>query len=419
VRVENLQALLGIGVFILIAWGLSERRDRFDWRVIAAGLGLQVGLALLLLYVPAIQTGLSAINGAVGAITHATEAGATFVFGYLAAEPGATAYPFAVTDGGATYLLAFRVLPLILIFTVVSGILWQLRILPWIIRGFSFVLERSMGVSGAVGVATAANIFLGMVEAPVMVRPYLERLSRSELFMIMTCGMATVAGSVMLLYSVLLQATLDNALAHILTASVISAPAALMLARIMVPPDGFEDFADPVSIPSPYASVMDALTRTTTDGVRLMVNVGAMLLVLVTLVTLVNVALGELPHPGGQAISLERIFGVAFAPVAWLMGIPAHECLTAGSLLGTKLVLNEIFAYFALADAALSSHSRLIMTYALCGFANFASLGIMIGGLVGIMPARRDEIVSLAPRTLISGTLATCMTGCLAGILSF
>ncbi|HIG43470.1 MAG: nucleoside transporter C-terminal domain-containing protein [bacterium] len=415
----HLQAVFGLIVFILIAWGLSERRSRPDWRLISVGLGVQVVIALLMFKVPAIQSLLGLLNQGVIAMVSATETGTQFVFGYLGGDVSNVAYPFGVENPGATFILAFRVLPLILFFTVLSAILWHYRVLPIIIRGFSYLLRRTLNVGGAVGVSTAGNIFLGMVEAPLLIRPFLNQLSRSELFVVMTCGMATVAGSVMILYSVILQDVLDNALGHVLTASVISAPAAIMIARIMIPGDtstGSDEIVNPVE----YTGLLDAITRSTADGIRLMVNVGAMLIVLTALVALVNSALSLLPEIGGMTVSMQSIFGLVFTPVVWLMGIPWAESFTAGSLMGTKTVLNELFAFFALAavePGALSSKSVLILTYALCGFANFGSLGIMVGGLAGMCPERREEIVQLAPRTLISGTLATCMTGAIAGLL--
>lgn len=414
-----LQASFGIAIFVLIGWVLSENRHRFDWRVAAVGIGLQIVIALAMLKVPVIQDALALLNRGVLAISDATEAGTGFVFGYLGADPGDVQYPFTVEEPNATFILAFRMLPLILFFTVVSAILWHYRILPVIIHGFSLVLRRSLNIGGAVGVSTAANIFLGMVEAPLLIRPYLARLSRSELFMVMTCGMATVAGSVMVLYSVILDEVLTNALGHILTASVISAPAAIMMARIMVP-GADQTEGDELTEPVQYMGLMDAITKGTADGIRLMVNVGAMLVVLVSLVALVNAFLSLLPAIGGSPITLEAIFGYLFAPVVWLMGVPLNECLVAGELMGTKTVLNEILAFFKLANLpenSLSPKSTLILTYAICGFANFGSLGIMVGGLTSMCPERRQEITALAPRTLISGTLATCMTGAIAGIL--
>ncbi|MEZ5488881.1 MAG: nucleoside transporter C-terminal domain-containing protein [Gammaproteobacteria bacterium] len=415
-----LQAVLGLMVFIGLAALLSERRQAPRWQLVAAGLGLQFAFALLVFRLEFIQQALYGINQAVAAIVSATEAGTLFVFGYLGGDPANVAYPFSVDDPGAAVILAFRILPLILVFTVLSAILWHYRILPLIVQGFSLLLRRSLGVSGAVGLGAAANVFVGMVESPALIRPYLSTLSRSDLFIVMTCGMATIAGSVMVLYSVILEGVVSNPLGHIITASVISAPAAIMLALIMIPPDREATPAQPPAIESQYHSLMDAITRGTSDGLRLTANVAAMLIVLVALVALTNSLLSLLPDLGGMPITLQRLFSLAFAPLVWLMGIPWQEALAAGNLMGTKTVLNELLAFLAMAElppGTLSEKSTLIMTYALCGFANFGSLGIMIAGLSGMCPARAQEIVTLAPRSLISGTLATCMTGAIAGLL--
>lgn len=414
------QATLGVFAFIGIAIVLSEQRRLPNWRLVAGGLGLQIAFALLAFRFEALQVVLQAINRVVQAITAAVESGTSLVFGYLGGDPANVAYPFELSDANATVILAFRVLPLILFVTAFSAVLWHLRILPALVRGFSFVLRRSLGVGGAVGVSAAANIFMGMVESPALIRPCLRSLTRSELFIVMTCGMATVAGSVLVLYSVVLQDVLDNALGHVLTASVISAPAAIMLAAIMVPESATSN-ADEVEMRSSYQSVMDAITKGTGDGLRLMLNVAAMLIVLVALVALINSLLALLPAVGGQNISLQAVFGWLFAPLVWLMGIPWSEAPLAGSLMGTKTVLNEFLAYLALAElpaGALGERSTVILTYALCGFANFGSLGIMIGGLSGMCPERAEEIVGLAMKTLVSGTLATCMTGAVAGMLA-
>ena len=417
-----LQALSGLIVFIALAWVLGESRKLPDWKVITAGLALQFGIALLMLWVPLVQDALQLLNQGVAAISDATEVGTLFVFGYLGGKPNAinNPYPFEVANVGSTFIIAFRVLPLILFFTVLSALLWYFKILPYLIHGFSILLKRTLGVGGAVGVSTAANIFLGMVEAPILIRPYIASLSRSELFIVMTCGMATVAGSVMVLYSVILEGIIPNPLGHVLTASVISAPAAIMIARLMIPGDKKTERDNNSADIIQYHSAMDAITRGTQDGIRLMVNVGAMLVVLVALVALGNSFLSLLPDLFGEKVTLERVLGYAFAPIVWLMGIPWHEATTAGALMGTKTVLNELLAYLqmaALAPGSLSERSELIMTYAICGFANFGSLGIMIGGIGSMCPERKTEIVQLAPKALISGTLATCMTGALVGIL--
>ena len=422
----TLQALFGLVVFIGIAVLFSEQRRMLNWQLLASGLGLQFLVAFVMFRFELLQALLNALNRVVVAIADATETGSLFVFGYLGGDPSNVAYPFSVDNPEATVILAFRILPLILIFTVLSAILWHFRILPLIVRGFSIVLRRAMGVSGAVGLSAAANIFIGMVESPALIRPYIKRLTRSELFVVMSCGMATIAGTVMVLYSVILGEVIDNALGHILTASVISAPAAIMLALIMVPatPKDSEKIAggDAVDISTDYHSVMDAIVRGTSDGLKLMINVGAMLLVFIALVALFNSALLLVPYSSNDPLTLQTILGWMFAPLVWLMGIPWQEAQLAGTLMGIKTALNELLAFLALVDLpaeSLSDKSTIIMTYALCGFANFGSLGIMIAGLTGMCSERTREIVALAPKSLISGTLATCMTGTIAGLLSF
>ena len=415
-----LQALLGIGVFVAIAIVLGEQRTLPGWRLLIAGLGLQFLFAFAVFNLNFLQQLLGLINSGVNAVVNATESGTLFIFGYLGGDPLNVDYPFSISEPGATMILAFRVLPLILMFTVLSAILWHYRVLPIIIKGFSVVLRKSLKLSGAVGFSSAANIFIGMVESPALIRPYIAVLTRSELFVVMSCGMATIAGSVMVFYSIILQGTLDDPLGHIITASVISAPAAIMIALIMVPGKGAVS-SEEIQLSVEYKSLMDAITKGTYDGVRLMVSVGAMLLVLVTLVALLNSLFLLIPFPGDDPLTLQRLFGYLFAPLAWLMGIPWSEAQISGSLMGTKTVLNELLAFLALAElpaGSLSGKSTVIMTYALCGFANFGSLGIMIAGLSGMCPERATEIVELAPKSLISGTLATCMTGSIAGLLS-
>ena len=422
----TLQALFGLVVFIGIAVLFSEQRRMLNWQLLAAGLGLQFLVAFVMFRFELLQALLNALNQVVVAIADATETGSLFLFGYLGGDPSNVAYPFSIDNPEATVILAFRILPLILIFTVLSAILWHFRILPLIVRGFSVVLRRAMGVSGAVGFSAAANIFIGMVESPALIRPYIKGLTRSELFVVMSCGMATIAGTVMVLYSVILGEVIDNALGHILTASVISAPAAIMLALIMVPatPKDSAKIAggDVVDISTDYHNVMDAIVRGTSDGLKLMVNVGAMLLVFIALVALFNSALQLVPYSSNDPLTLQTILGWMFAPLVWLMGIPWQEAQLAGTLMGIKTALNELLAFLALVDLpaeSLSDKSTIIMTYALCGFANFGSLGIMIAGLTGMCSERTREIVALAPKSLISGTLATCMTGTIAGLLSF
>jgi len=412
---DHLQSLLGIICLTAFAWIISENRARNAWRVIAAGLAVQFALALILLKLPGAHEAFIWLNTGVLALQDATKAGTSFVFGYL----GGSGLPFAEPYPGAAFVLAFQALPLILVTSALSALLFYWRILPIVVRGFAGILQRTMGVGGAVGVSAAANVFVGMIEAPLFVRPYLERLSRAEMFMIMTCGMATIAGTVMVLYASFLANVIPGAMGHIISASLISAPAAIMVAKLMVPDDGEATGAE-MSSPSPAHSSMDAITRGTLDGVGLLLNVIAMLIVLVALVSLANAILGLLPNVDGTPLALERILGWIMAPVVWLMGVPWTEAPTAGALMGTKTVLNELLAYLnlkALPADALSERSKLIMTYAMCGFANFGSLGIMLGGLTTMAPERRVEIVGLGMKSIVSGTVATCLTGAIVGLL--
>ena len=410
-----MQAILGIVVLIAISWTLSEARQEIRWRTVLIGLAIQFALALILLRVPMVSDTLLLLNQLVHAIEQATTAGSSFIFGYL----GGGSTPFEVSAEGALYLFAFRVLPQILVFSVLVALLWYWRVLPVIVKGFGTVLRRAMDLSGAIGTAAASSVFLGMVETPLVVRAYLAKLSRSELFTLMTCGMSTVAGSIMVLYASVLGDVIDGALGHILIASVINVIGAIYISRLMIPAAEFVDIdAAPEGLS--YSSNMDAITRGTADGLRLAVNVGAMVLVLVSLVALVNQMLGAL-IVFDAPLSLERMMGWVFSPIAWLIGIPWNEAQAAGALLGTKLILNELVAYLqmvALPAETLSDTSRLVMTYALCGFANFGSLGIMLGGLTTLVPERREELLSVAPRTLVSGTIVTCNTGAVVALVS-
>jgi CNT family concentrative nucleoside transporter len=339
------------------------------------------------------------------------------VFGYL----GGGALPFELKAPGAEFILAFQALPIVLLMSVLTTLLFYWRILPPVVRGMAWLLERTLGVGGAVGLSTAANIFLGMVEAPLFIRPYLAQLTRSELFLVMTGGMAGIAGTVLVLYATLLAPLIPDAAAHFVIASVLGAPAAILVSLIMVPETG-KRTDGALEDPDMHASsTMDAIVKGTTAGLELLLNIIAMLIVLVALVYLANAILGLLPHIGGAAISLQRMLGYAMAPVCWLMGLPWPQAVTAGSLMGVKTVLNELIAYVDLSKLgpdALDPRSRLIMLYAMCGFANFGSLGIMIGGLGTMAPQRRDEINSLGLKSIVSGTLTTCLMGAIVGVLS-
>jgi concentrative nucleoside transporter, CNT family len=411
-----LQSAFGFIAICVIAWLLSEDRRAVPWRIVVVGALLQLALAALLLWVPLFRNLFLALNDLLSALEQATQEGTRFVFGFLGGGPA----PFEERPGTSSFALAFRALPLILVVSALSALLFYWRVLPAVVRAVSAVLEKSMGIGGAVGLSAAANIFVGMVEAPLVVRPYLKALSRGELFIVMSCGMAGIAGTVMVLYAAILAPVLPGAMGHILSASIISAPAAILVAAIMVPPRGAPTSGQ--LVPAQQASSsMDAITRGTLDGLALLLSVAAMLIVLIALVTLVNLALGLLPHPGGAALTLQRLLGWLMAPLVWLAGIPWHEAATAGALMGTKTALNEFIAYVELAGLpaeALGPRSRLIMTYCLCGFANFGSLGILIGGLATMVPERREEIVALGLRSIVSGTLATLMTGAVVGMLT-
>jgi len=409
------QSLFGLAVLVGLAWVLSEDRRRPDWRLVGAGLALQFGLALLLLKVPLFKTVFSTLNDLILALDEATKAGTSFVFGYLGGGPA----PFEVGTPGSDFILAFRALPLILVVSALSALLFYWRILPVIVKGFSWLLQRSMNIGGALGLSSAANIFVGMVEAPLLVRPYLKSMSRSEIFALMSCGMATIAGTMMVLYATIVGSVIPDAMGHILAASLISAPAALLVARLMVP-ETEASTAGELMPPQQAQSSMDAITKGTVDGLKLFLNIIAMLVVFVALVHLANGVLGLLPNVLSEPLTLQRLLGWIMAPVVWLMGVPWHEAITAGGLMGIKTILNEFLAYLELAKLpadSLTDRSKLIMIYAMCGFANLGSLGIMIGGLTAMVPERREEIVSLGMKTIVSGTLATCMTGAVIGVI--
>jgi len=401
---QLLHAAVGIAGILALAWIVSERRRAVPWRAVVAGLLLQFALALILLQLPLARTALLGLNDGMLALEKATQAGTSFVFGYLGGgEP-----PFIESRPAASFILAFRALPLVLIISALSALLFYWRILPAIVRAVSWVLERVMGVGGVVGLATAANVFVGMVEAPLVVKPYLARVSRGELFAIMVCGMATISGTVLFLYASLLREVVPDAVGHLFVASILSAPAALVISFLMVPPQG-EPTGGKIDLESKAENSMDALTRGTLDGLQLFLSIVAMLIVFVALVTLANLVIA--PY------SLQGAVGWLLTPLAWLAGLPWAEARIGGTLLGTKTVLNELVAYMDLVGTqGLSERSRVLMSYALCGFANFGSLGIMIGGLGTMCPERRGEVIQLGFKSIVAGTLATCLTAATVGV---
>ncbi|MGE0564923.1 MAG: NupC/NupG family nucleoside CNT transporter [Pseudolabrys sp.] len=415
---SQLQSALGIAVLIALAYTISENRRAVSWRAAAIGLAVTLATAVLLIKVPPIKAAFASVTGVVDAVSAATRAGTSLVFGYVGGGP----IPFEIKDPGATFILGFQALPIVLVMSVITTLLFHWRILPPIVRGFSWGLRRTMNVSGAVGLSAAANIFLGMVEAPLFIKPYLARLSRAELFMVMTGGMAGIAGTVFVLYATILRDVIPDVAGHILIASIVSAPAALVISRLMVPDtpgdaDGFRE----VEVPPVASSTMDAICKGAAAGLELLLNIIALIIVLVALVHLVNAMLSFLPGIAGAPITLQRLLGLAMAPVCWLMGVPWDQAVTAGALMGIKTVLNEFLAYLELAKlppGALDERSRLIMLYAMCGFANLGSLGIMVAGFTVMVPERRAEVLSLAGKTIVSGTLATCLMGAIVGVLS-
>jgi CNT family concentrative nucleoside transporter len=410
-----IQSIAGLFVFSGIAWLIGENRKQVRVKLVIVGIAVQLVIGVLLLKLPVCRRFFISLNHLVLALEASTKAGTAMVFGYL----GGGSLPFVEKFPGSSFILAFQALPLILVISAISSLLFYWKILPLIVRGFSAALQKFLGLGGAEGLGVSANIFVGMVESPLLIRPYLKEMTRSEIFTLMTTGMATIAGTVMVLYASILSKVIPDIMGHILTASIISAPAAITISKIMIPETG-KRTAGNLTPSEPALSAMDAITKGTVQGIRLLINIIAMLIVLVALVHLLNIILGLLPDVGGQPVSLQRLLGLIMAPVVWLMGVPWKEAPIAGALMGTKTVLNEFLAYLdmsRLPQGMLSPKSLLIMTYAMCGFANPGSLGIMIGGMGTMAPEKRDEIVSLGFRSVIAGTLATCMTGAVIGII--
>lgn len=416
---QNAQSLVGLAVILALCWAASENRRAFPWKLALGAIALQAVLVAALFGFPVLRAGLAGAGQAVDGLSASTQAGVAFVFGFLAGTPD---QPYALTNPGGLFVFAFRVLPVILVVCALAALLWHWRILKWITRGFGVVFEKTMGLRGAPALATAATIFMGQVEGPIFIRSYLASLSRSELFMLLTVGMSCVSGSTMVAYATILKGVLPNAAAHVLTASIISAPAGVLLARILVPreaeaeqPQALEPDAEKV-----YDSSVDALIRGTSDGLAIVMNVAATLIVFVALVAMVNGLLGLAPPAGGAPLSVERGLGVIFAPLAWAMGIGWKDAGLAGSLLGVKLVLTEFTAFIRLGAVplgAIEPRTRVIMTYALCGFANIASVGINLAGYSVLVPQRRAEVVGMVWKAMAAGFLATCLTASIVGAM--
>ena len=412
----NAQSLTGVALVLLLCWLISEDRGRFPWRLTLIALAVQVAMVLLLFASPGARTVLEAVGRGVDALAGSAQAGTRFVFGFLAG--GEQPYPAVA---GPPYILAFRVLPVILVICALSALLWHWRILKWITQAFGLVFRKLLGLRGPPSLAAAATIFMGQVEGPIFIRAYLDRLTRSELFLLITVGMSCVSGSTMVAYASLLHDVLPHAAVHVLTASIISAPAGVLLARVVVPPDPIESVEDfDHEAEKRYESSIDALIRGTGDGLTIVLNVAATLVVFVAIVTIADGLLALLPQVGGGAVSIERGLGLAFTPLAWSLGVPWSEAPAAGRLLGIKLVLTEFSAFTQLGQpgvSALSDRSRMIMTYALCGFANIASVGINVAGYGVLVPRRRGEVMQLVWKALAAGFLATCLTAAVIGAM--
>jgi concentrative nucleoside transporter, CNT family len=414
----NLQSALGVFAILAFAWAISENRRAVPWRPVVVGLAVTFGLAVLMLKIPQSEVAFDWINSAVDAVADATRAGTAFVFGYI----GGGVLPFDPKAPGSDFILAFQALPVVLVMSVLSSLLFYWGIMPPIVRGFSWALEKTLDVGGAAGLSTAANIFVGQVEAPLFIRPYLASLSRSEMFIVMTGGMAGIAGTVFVLYATILANAIPNAAGHIAVCSVLGAPGAILISLIMVPdPEQKHTGGKLGEVEQVFDSTMDAIVKGTGAGLELLLNIVAMLVVFIALVHLANAMLGLLPDFLGAPLTMQRALGWIMAPVCWLMGIPWAQAVTAGGLMGIKTVLNELVAYLQLAalpPGTLDPRSKLIMLYAMCGFANFGSLGIMIAGLSTMCPEKRGEVVSLGLKSIVSGTLTTCLLGAIVGVLS-
>jgi len=415
-----LHSALGLVALLAVAWAASANRPRslaaLPWRMILAGLGLQFAIAGLVLRVPALKALFMGLNALVQAMETATRAGTSFVFGYVGGGP----VPFTPPTPALTFSLAFQSLPLVIVIAALASLLFYWGVLQRVVRLFSLMLEKTMGIGGALGVGAAGCIFLGMIESPLLIRPYLAVMTRSELFALMATGMSCIAGTMLMLYASVLAPVLPDALGHILTASIIHAPAALTVAALMLPEDAPPTLGHEMPKSAASGSV-DALCRGTWEGLTLFWNIVAMLIVFVAVVKLAHLGLGALPDAYGAPVTLERLLGFLLAPVAWLIGVPWAEAGTAGALIGTKIILNEFLAFMdlaALPQGALSAHSRLILAYALCSFANFGSLGILIAGLGTLCPERRGEITGLGMRALLAGVLASLMTGAVVGVIA-
>ena len=421
---DNGRALIGIALIFALAWGVSENRRAFPWKVVLGAVGLQFVFALLLFGVPPVREALFQANIIVDALENATRAGTGFVFGYVGDNTQFAQNPTVVPGETPPPAFFFQILPIVIVVAALSAMLWHWRILRWITKGFAFVFRRGMGLGGATSLGVSANVFMGMTEAPVLVKPYLKGMSRSELFILMTTGFATIAGSVLIIYVTFLEGVMGNPLAQLLTASIMAAPAAVALALVMVPET--VDKEDRAHEPDfEYESTMDAFATGASDGLKIVLNIATMLIAALAVLYLANAMFAALPIRidvnGEEApLSIQMVLGWIFAPLMYLIGVPWEEAARSGSLMGIKTVLTEFVAFLELAqipEGEMSDRTRIITAHAICGFANFGSMGILIGGLTIIEPGRRETFLSLAWKTLLAGTLATCLSGAVVAAL--
>lgn len=414
---ENVQSLAGIAVIILLCWLLSENRRKFPIRLTIGAIGIQVVLILALFAVPQSHVLLGGVANGMSALSDATDQGMQFVFGYM----GGGDQPYAVTNSGALFVFALKVLPLILVISALSALLWHIGVLKIIIRGLGYIFEKTIGLGGATSLGVASGIFVGNVESMIIIKGYLDKLTRSELFVLVVIGMANVSGSTMVAYVLILQHVLPDAAGHILAAAVVSAPAGVLLARIIVP-DLINHKVEKLDYGSElkYDSAIDAVSKGTVDGMTVAMNIAAILVVMVALAALANAILSVVPEIGGQPVTVERILGLIFTPLAWLIGVPWNEAAKGGEILGIKMVLTEFVAFLKLAAIPLvdmTPRTRILLTYATCGFANIGSVGITVAGFGALMPDRRQEIISLIWKGLAAAFLATCLSAAIVGAL--
>ncbi len=413
-----IQAIIGFIGLVCIAIPFSNNMSSINIKHIFAAIILQIFLAFALIKIPFIVQIFAYLSEGVTALQTATQEGAEFVFGYLS---NSSSSPFENSGTGNSMIFAFQILPLIIVISALSALLWFWNILPLIIRAISKVFEKLFNIGGPIGLGATANIIMGQVEAPLLVKPYLSRMSEKELLILMTAGMSTVSGSIMIaLVSMLAPQFPDtNLIQHLVSASILSIPAAIMYANIMIPSNEVTNF-DGASVPKVYESSMDAITRGTKDGLDICLNVAAILIAFIALVSLLNSILGICGGwIGISDLSLQLILGYIFFPIVWLMGVPLSETLASAELLGLKTALNEFVAYGALANiepGILSERSKLITLYALCGFANFSSVGILVSGISAMAPERKNDLIKVSLKALIGATLASCMTGLVIGI---